>query len=136
MQNFPKQQRAACRLTMCLKYLVQHTVSMLCAAILALPASAQGILYHWTGNDLLQNLNGDPVVQIKARTYVSGVMDTLQSLQGVGILPRAICATTAMTDYQFSDVAKQYLVNHPQARHAIAANLVHLAMVEAFPCGK
>jgi hypothetical protein len=114
---------------------LKYFLGLICI-LLSLPANAQGIIFIWTGNELLENLNGDLLAQVKGRAYVSGVVDTLLSLQGTGNLPRAICTTLGMTDYQFADVSKKYLVNHPESRHVVAANLVYAAMVQAFSCGK
>lgn len=104
--------------------------------LFSLPANAQGTMHFWTGNDLLERLNGNVVEQIEAKRYVAGVSDTLASLLALGTLPRQICTAPGMTDQQIADVAKQWLVNHPEARHAVAASLVYAAMLKAFPCGK
>ena len=114
---------------------LESLLGLICI-LFSFPVNAQGIMHFWTGNDLLEALNGNVVDQIAAKKYVAGASDTLSSLQALGKLPRQICTTTEVTDQQVADVAKQWLVNHPEARHAVAANLVHASMLTAFPCGK
>lgn len=67
--------------------------------------------------------------------YVTGIVDTIESLQSRGILPRdALCIPEESTKGQLVDVVLKYLEQNPERRHLEAGSLVPEALNRAFPC--
>lgn len=69
--------------------------------------------------------------------YVTGIVDTIESLQARGVLPAdALCIPEESTKGQLVDVVKKYLDDHPERRHLEAGSLVPEALNSAFPCAR
>jgi hypothetical protein len=67
--------------------------------------------------------------------YVTGIVDTIESLQARGALPaNALCIPEGATKGQLVDVVIRYLEQNPERRHLEAAGLVPEAINAAFPC--
>jgi hypothetical protein len=67
--------------------------------------------------------------------YVTGIIDTIESLQSRGVLPAdALCIPEASTKGQLVDVVLKYLEQHPERRHLESGALVPEALNLAFPC--
>ncbi len=67
--------------------------------------------------------------------YVTGIVDTIESLQLRGVLPAdALCIPDESTKGQLVDVVLKYLEKHPERRHLEAGSLVPEALNRAFPC--
>jgi hypothetical protein len=81
----------------------------------------------YTGNDLLERLNGTDVQRNIALGYVGGVADALNN--------RIICMPSA-TLGQTRDIVKQYLENNPSIRHYSADSLIQSVLSSTWPCAK
>ncbi|MFM7273629.1 MAG: Rap1a/Tai family immunity protein [Gammaproteobacteria bacterium] len=67
--------------------------------------------------------------------YVVGIVDTIEALQGRGVLPaNALCIPEGATKGQLVDVVLKYLGDNPDRRHLDAGALVPEALNRAFPC--
>lgn len=81
----------------------------------------------YTGNDLLERMNGTESQKLIALGYVGGVSDSLNN--------RMICMPSA-TLGQTRDIVKQYLENNPSLRHYSADSLIQSALAPIWPCAK
>lgn len=80
-----------------------------------------------TGNDLLQEINGDTYAARGAGLgYVIGVFDTLHSITH--------CPPKDVTSGQVRDMVRNYLTNVPGERHLSADVLVARVLKAAWPC--
>lgn len=80
----------------------------------------------WTGNKLLQSMNGDANDQLLAVGYVIGVVDGLEA--------KGVCTANKITAGQIGDITKQILVSQPENRHHSAALFVWAAITKNFSC--
>jgi hypothetical protein len=64
--------------------------------------------------------------------FVAGIADAALGTSH-GILGRRACLPEQVTGAQARDVVKQFLEQHPEARHYAAARLVLDALAEALP---
>lgn len=68
--------------------------------------------------------------------YVSGVLNTLQVVQGTPNFPRLACFPSGVTFEQARDIFCKYLDEHPEQRNRNSAVLAVAAFAQAFPCPK
>ena len=69
--------------------------------------------------------------------YITGVVDTIETLQKSGGLPRnTLCIPDGVTKGQLADAVKMYLGANPSRRHLDAGSLVPEALQRSFPCGR
>ena len=89
-----------------------------------------------TGNRLYEDCSADTYFNRGyCGGYVVGIVDTIESMQGAGLLPRdALCIPEGVTKGQLADTVQKYLQDNPAIRHNDAGNLVPEALREAFPC--
>jgi hypothetical protein len=68
--------------------------------------------------------------------YVEGVSDVMAAMQEKGMTLGGwrACVPTGEEAGQITDVAQQYLADHPERRQYGAVGLVAQALQEAFPC--
>lgn len=78
----------------------------------------------------------NPVVSNFTVAYVSGVLNTLQSMQGSPNFPKLACFPQGVTFEQARDIFCKYLDEHPEQRNRNSAVLALAAFVQAFPCPK
>ena len=106
------------------------------AAGLLWPASgfAEEFPSFVSGNRLLETCA--PVQTPTCHAYVDGVVDALQStFSAVHMQQHALfCLPQGVTTRQLTDIATNYLRDHPEQRHTLAAANVALALANAFPC--
>jgi Rap1a immunity proteins len=102
----------------------------------ASPASASGddlVNIFFDGNKLLrfcQSGRGDPLVFV-CTGYIEGVTDLLVT---GAVKPCRVLIPLDVKGDQVKDIIVQWLILHPADRHNDAAQLVTLALLEAFPC--
>ena len=110
-------------------------VLVLAAGVLC-PAtgSAQEFLAFVTGNRLLETCA--PVQTPTCYAYVDGVVDALQStFSALHMQQHALFSLPqGVTTRQLTDIATNYLRDHPEQRHNVASANVALALANAFPC--
>lgn len=94
------------------------------AVVLLLPAMARAEFF--TGNQLLDRLQGSISDQIQALGYIQGVFDTMQGV--------VICAPNTINAGQVNDMIKNYLINSPAIRHNTADRIIGQALKGAWPC--
>lgn len=93
---------------------------------LMLIASAHAEFY--SGNKLLELMQGSHTEQMAALGYVIGAAD---ATRGVGH-----CIPSQVTAGQVNDMVKQQLENNPSLRHITADIHVVYALGKAWPCPK
>lgn len=127
--------------------------AILLAASLALPAKAQDFTLEYYGNELLDDCskiekatpdNDREVIQVyRCLGFLQGVIGGVTLIDGVRggkvnantpHLFGAFCIPESATLLQGWDVVLKFLREHPERRHEPAANLVSLALFQAFPC--
>jgi hypothetical protein len=113
---------------------------MAIGAVLALTASpclAQNASGSYlTGNALLERCSAatgsfDSGV---CSGYVTGVVDAIETAQGVFGAKSKVCVPEQATIGQVRDIVKRFLDSHPAVRHMTASSLAWAAIQEAFPC--
>ncbi|MEX0279242.1 MAG: Rap1a/Tai family immunity protein [Ruegeria sp.] len=107
-----------------------------------------------TGNDLLEacSANGNPIMATACSFYAISALDNLKwgafianrnhlkssvSAIEMDMMTRAelrYCDPTGVTHQQIVEIVRSYLEQNPETRDNSAANLIHLAFIEAFPC--
>jgi hypothetical protein len=91
--------------------------------------------FFYTGNSLFEKCSAsrDTPYYAACLGYVTGVVDTLNMMQGLN-LGTAVCVPNGATVSQIVDVVAQRLRDHPEARHYAAAFQALLALRQSFPC--
>lgn len=98
---------------------------ILSAAVACGPAHAE----FYTGNDLLQMMDGDTYADKgMALGFVAGVSDAWQGV--------SICIPKSATLGQVHDIAKRHLRDNPQTRHLTAESLIRNVLERVWPCRK
>jgi hypothetical protein len=97
--------------------------------ILALPAHS----YFQDGYELRQKCQ---TIEWYCLGYIEGAIDGLNSAASSLVAATLLCLPSEMRVGQAELVVKGYLNSHPQDLHKPAADLVSVALREAFPCGK
>jgi hypothetical protein len=95
--------------------------------VLTMLAAGAAHAEFYTGNDLLERMNGTEVQKLIALGYVGGVADAMNN--------RVICMPSA-TLGQTRDIVKQYLENNPSIRHYSADSLIQSVLSSMWPCAK
>lgn len=97
------------------------------------PASgfAQEFTAFVTGNRLLEIWA--PAPQPTCYAYVEGVADDVQATFNT-LHMQLFCLPEGVTSRQLVDIATNYLRDHPEQRHHVAAATVVLALADKFPC--
>lgn len=98
------------------------------AALLLALASGAAQAQFWSGNDLLQKINGSADDMIWALGYVSGVADAGQN--------RDFCIPSGVRVSQVRDMVRDSLQRSPEYRHLDASIFVTLRLVNQWPCKK
>lgn len=80
----------------------------------------------WTGNKMLEMMNGNSAEELVAIGYVTGAVDGLE----VG----PACVKKGITVSQIYELTKKALVEQPQHRHYQAALFVNLVITTNFAC--
>lgn len=80
----------------------------------------------FTGNDLLQKLNGAHLDQMVGLGYVMGVFDATRGAEH--------CPPDNITAGQVKDMVKLHLENTPATRHFVADVQVRYVLSKAWPC--
>lgn len=96
---------------------------------LALLAALIGGTAHaefYTGNQLLNMMNGSNMEKMHALGYVVGVSDVWTGVR--------ICPSSGVNAGQVNDVVQQYLTNNPHLRHQTADALTLTALGNVWPC--
>ena len=96
--------------------------------ITALAASSAHAEFY-TGNQLLNLMNGSNMEQMHALGYVVGIADVW-----TGVRVCAPSGSGGINAGQVHDVVKQYLTNNPQVRHQTADVLTMNALSNVWPC--
>jgi hypothetical protein len=96
----------------------------LIAMLLFVPAMAQAEFF--SGNDLLNKMNGDAYERMQAIGFVQGVFDVYVSV--------TFCPPSNVTAGQIRDMIKNYLTNSPATRHKTAESLINEALKGVWPC--
>ncbi len=92
-----------------------------------------------TGNELWTHcVSADPNSQyfnpLNSGICVGVVTAIADTLATYGVYGFRACFPAHSTRGQAEDVVKRYLDQHPEKRHYVAADLVAMALAEAFPC--
>ncbi len=94
----------------------------------------------YRGSDLLRDCQtvkefGHREFLLGCERYVVGVLDSYQ-VATVLLKPsiKAFCLPKGGTTDQMIKVVIKYLENHPEQLHLPAANVIYLALDDAFPC--
>lgn len=94
-------------------------------AVLALcSGTAQAEFY--SGNDLLQKMDGEFSDRSLALGFVAGVADVWTNI--------SVCPPKNVTLGQAHDIVRRYLVDNPQSRHFTAESLAKNALERVWPC--
>lgn len=94
-------------------------------AVLALcGGTAQAEFY--SGNDLLQKMDGEFSDRSLALGFVAGVADVWTNI--------SVCPPKNVTLGQAHDIVRRYLVDNPQTRHFTAESLAKNALERVWPC--
>lgn len=96
------------------------------ASTLFIAFSAQASFF--TGNDLLEMINGDDTKRSMAYGYIMGSFDVGDQV--------AHCAPPGVKALQLVDIVKKFLVDHPEDRHQVGDAIVTGVMAGTFPCAK
>jgi len=103
-------------------------IGLLMLVAVTIPSGA-----YYTGDELNKVCQSDPAGA--CLSYLAGVSDERDSLQGFGEVPRMICIPRdRVTTRQLRDMALKYLGAHPESRQTAAASVVSRALYDAFPC--
>lgn len=81
-----------------------------------------------TGNELLNQINGNTNDWMNAIGYVTGVADDSR-----GIFH---CIPANVTAGQVLDMTKLHMEKHPSGRHYPASTIIRYVLKEAWPCQK
>lgn len=85
------------------------------------------------GNSIYAQLTDPkPIQQLAGFAYVSGVADTISTLQDTNHLSRSVCLPTKTPRRQIGDVVRKYLEQNPEQRQHNGAFLVHFALLKRF----
>lgn len=95
------------------------------AALLGGTAHAE----FYSGNQLLNLINGSNMEQMHALGYVVGIADVW-----TGVRVCAPSGSGGINAGQANDVVKQYLTSNPQIRHHTADTLALTALSNVWPC--
>lgn len=95
-------------------------------AALAVCGSAHAEFY--SGNDLLDRLNGNEYQKLLGMGYIAGVSDALQRL--------VICVPESVTLGQIRDMIKSHLETNVANRHYSADSLISNHLIKVWPCAK
>ena len=98
------------------------------AALLMVPCVA--LAEFWSGNTLLDRMNGDTMDRVQAYGYVIGVFDTSAGVDHCG------AGTSGLNVKQVNDIVKQYLEQNPSTRNYSADLLARVAFSKTWPCSK
>ena len=93
---------------------------------LTLLACASAHAEFFTGNDLLQKLNGSAMESMVGLGYVMGVFDAARGAEH--------CPPDSITAGQVRDMVKLHLENTPSTRHFVADVQVRYVLGKAWPC--
>ena len=115
------------------------------ATIFILVASSSSFAERYiSGNDLYplcsatpENVPGEQQANVSTqwgfcRGYVAGVADILENREVAGY--RACIPTPTVEIGQLGDIVTNFLREHPEERNLTGANIVALALSQAFPC--
>lgn len=80
----------------------------------------------YTGNQLLNMMQGSNMEKMHAMGYVVGIADVWDGIR--------VCPAAGVTVGQVNDVVQQYLVVNPQLRNRTADVLTLNALSSAWPC--
>lgn len=109
--------------------------------VVALPATARAEIANAAGNDVYRwcttNSNRDRVGDFAMQAgscfgYLSSMIDILTS--GNAVNGKKACIPRNADMGQIVDLFKNYVRDHPDRRHLLAANLAAEAFALAFPC--
>ncbi len=98
---------------------------ILIAALLGGTAHAE----FYSGNQLLNLMNGSNMEQMHALGYVVGIADVW-----TGVRVCAPSGSGGINAGQVNDVVKQYLTSNPHLRHQTADGLTLTALSNVWPC--
>lgn len=101
-------------------------------ALLALTVVC-GSAQAFTGNDLLQHLEGDSSRQYAGLMYIRGMVEGIVHTSGL-LDKKVICIPEEVTLGQLRDIVHQDLTKLPTIRHNEAKYLIYGSMVKAWPC--
>ena len=106
------------------------------AALLSLYVSG-AVANFIDGNVLLRRLQAPDASLDNAQSigYIMGIADSQQSQQYYGINAK-FCSEipSSVISKQLADITQRWLEKHPEHRHYAAADLVALALKDAYPC--
>jgi len=110
---------------------------VLILALCAGPVGAQSLFLD--GNDLYSLCTVDTNELKECWGYTAGVADSLTYTAGYARTHGAetiaeVCIPGGVPQRQIADIVVKFLEERPDLRHAGAANLVHTALYDAFPC--
>jgi hypothetical protein len=92
--------------------------------------------YFLDGNNLYTRCRDQAQITICAG-YISGVSDTISSMQNTNAInPPLVCTTSGVSVEQEVDIVVKYLRDNPAYRNQAAGGLVVGALMQAFPCTK
>lgn len=97
-------------------------------ALAALVAATTAHAGFYTGNDILNRLNGPYAEKTQALYYVAGVFDTLSGV--------VVCAPPNVTLGQLADVMQQQLIANPATRNQPADLLIMRVFAPLWPCAQ
>jgi|688.fasta_scaffold84698_12 hypothetical protein len=95
---------------------------LLTAALVCGPVQAE----FYSGNDLLQKMDGEFSDRSLALGFVAGVADVWTNI--------SVCPPKNVTLGQAHDIVRRYLVDNPQTRHFTAESLAKNALERVWPC--
>ena len=112
------------------------TVLLAASAASAAPSDRE----FYSGATLYQRCaSAEPAMHGACRAYVLGVSDALQAGQGAAPVTgpsraAAVCLAEDSSPDQLLQRVAAYLENHSEMRALAAADLVYLALKDAYPC--
>jgi hypothetical protein len=114
---------------------------LVATALLAMSANgtastADQVRQYHSGNTMLRICEDDDLsVKALCFFYMSGISDTLNTIDGLGIIPEKLfCAPKEVTPIQLRLVFIKYANDHAEGLHNGASGIAMAAFAEAFPC--
>lgn len=97
-------------------------------ALVALLVASSAHAEFMTGNQLLNDMNGDHSDRMLALGYVMGVHDSTRNVTH--------CSPPNVIAGQVRDMVKKHLESNPSNRHFSADSIINFLLLQTWPCPK
>ena len=109
--------------------------SLVIAFALLFMVGSEAIAGVVSGNKLKQYcFSGEPDGRPLCLGCILGAVDQLAAIDQLSPGSQNLCLPEGTTGGQFQAIVERYLMDHPEQLRFPGAGLVHLALMEAFPC--